>query len=344
MGLAIGTLLFQGFPSMAEDDEARIPTVFEIKNNDEIIRLEPLALVRLVYGWTPGAEKTEHELDIKQARVGLNAAYAKMVEGEVQIDGADPDILFAAWMRVRFADYLKLRAGLFKRPFYKLRMRSIADVEVIDRGTIDSDLKDGMDYTAQKTGAELEGTLAKKLKLKYRLGFFSDFAASRGYASSNDLVALLSMEPIHEVELGAAGEMKFLTNDNAFGDRTAAGDLFVGTHVRNWDAWLEGVVGQDPRYEGTPLFVGGIALVAYTIDVVDVRPLVGIRPVLRGEIMEPDTEVKDDLAWRVTAGMDFLFVYNLRIGLDAERIEYDRNNRDGAADDYKVLALVGWAL
>jgi hypothetical protein len=343
--ISVAILILQGIPARAQNsDDTGAAVDGETKPEEENLRIEPTAVVHLIYAWTPSADGSEHEMDLARARIGLSVRYKKWVKGEVELDGADPDILFSAWVRIRFAAALQLKGGLFKRPFFRLRLRSAAGLEVIDRGVLDRVLDNGMNYTAHKTGAQLEGTLVKKLKLKYRVGFFSDFAQMHGLVSSNDLAALLSIRPFRELELGAAGEMKFLSSELAFDKRAAAGDVFTGLHIGKFDALLEGVVGQDPRYESVPFFFGFVGLAAYTIDVCGVKPLTALRPVVMGEIVEPDTEIKDDLAWRAAAGLDFLFVYDFRLGVNFERIWYDRNNRDAAAEGNRILALMGWSL
>jgi len=311
---------------------------------DNELKLRPRSLMHLKYDWEPEKQGPEHSLDVTRARVGLEAEYGKWLDTEVTLDARSSDILLDAWGRINFLKQLRLTGGYFKRPFFKLRMRAAHGVQVIERGTLDNSLKDGMDYSSRKAGVQLDGRLHKDTKLRYFLGFFGDFEASRGIVSSNDLAAGLTLKPVDELRLGASTVFKFLSSDEAHTDWTAAYDVYLALDIDNWYMLLEGVAGEDPRYAGTPFFTGFLAMMSYTIDIYASEPLEGLRPVIKFELTEPDFDITDDLAMRATVGMDLLFVYDVRLGLNAERVDADRNNREGEEDGYILMALMGFRI
>lgn len=306
--------------------------------------IEPLALVHGRYEWEPEQGRQGQDYDLTRARIGLMASYGKRVDGKVELDARSSDILKSAWVRMRFMRELRLKAGLFKRSFFKLRMMDPHRMEVINRGSIDRSLKDGMDYSAHKAGVQLEGKLHKKSGLKYKVGFFPDFGLSRGLASADDLLAMVCAQPIKGFEIGAAYELKFLGDDEAHGDRVMGANLFFHVRMKGWSALLEGVIGQDPRYAQTPLFLGGLAMGSYTFSVGDETFLQGIRPAVKVETMDPDANIRDDLSVRGTLGLDLLFAHNVRISVNGERVYKGRNNREGEQDHYLLSALMGWEL
>ena len=346
--IAILAVFFCSSPLTADDKElqapAETPEPGAADDTEKPYEIKPEALVHIKYEWEPEEQEDGQDLDLSRARIGLRVSYEKFVQAKVEFDARADDILKNGWIKLRFLRELKLKAGFFKRPFLKIRMRSPHNIETINRGAIDRTLKYGMDYTSHKTGAALEGKVFKKAPLRYKVGVFPDFQASRGVVSSNDLVAMVSVRPVKKLEIGAAGEIKFLTSDEAHADMTVAANLFFDADIKHWHALVEGVVGQDPRFVGTPLFFGGIGMVSYTFDIMSAKPLVGIRPVIKGEVMEPDVEIVDDIALMGTAGVDLLLVYNVRFGIDAEYHYAQRNNRDGEENEFVLLALLGWEL
>lgn len=277
---------------------------------------------------------TPSDFFIRRARLIMDGSFGEFVSGRVQADFARGGSLQDAWIRLNFSDEFRVSFGQFKRAFDLFELSSSTDLSLIER-------------TGQVVGYDMctgVGRLCSYSRLTERLGFAGrdtgvkvDGASGQwsymatitngtgiGTADVNDAKSFsgrLSLEASEGVVVSVNAAAKDYLDPMAESAFAVAwgGDVQIGT-------WRDGLLVQAAVVSGDnwrsldPSDVAGGMLTAqvaasYYVPL-DGDRIIGIEPVGRISVADPDDTIDEDGGLLITPGLMLYFMGKNKIGFN----------------------------
>ena len=345
--LALVTTVMSLAPAPAEAGEVRVRG--KLQTRLELIDQSTLDRDRA--GWT-------HYLDIPRARLDVRWDPSNRLRLVLELDAADgfsaagnggnggfaiDQMLKDCYGEFRLGKKFFLRAGHFKKPFSRLRLRSPWDLLVPERGLLDQtfvgnlhlgdlagsgSLQHAGGYGDRDLGVMAGGRLKSLMDLRWSLGYFNalDFLSGRE-SGHRDVVARLEIRPIRWLSLALSASAKRFSVAASRQDFWVAmlgadAEISAGGFTLQLEAgygdnpvlYNRAPAGQADFHLGGGKFVGGHATVAYRIEI---GPDLWLTPAVMGEVLEPTTAVSGE-GYRLAAALNLDFAAGPRLVLYGE--------------------------
>ena len=293
-------------------------------------------------GMPIGSPERKGQLDLRQARVGVDARYKDILRARLTIDLADlletpkpGKVIRNAWANVRVHSLFQIRAGHFKRPYSRLELRGFSSIPFIGRGLFNGLAIEDLGWGDRAVGVSLWGELEPARRGLDRFRWFVSVTnnALSGAPHGVDVHARLVYDPTHWLSFGANGAFKniqdALANEelcratwkrgpdcrrNVF---AAGGD--VAFDPGNFYASVEVNLAQDWLYaDFSPWMLGALGYASYDIEV---GKKTRLQPVLFGEYVDSNMTYGESEAVRAGGAFNVLWTKHLRIIPQIEFVE-----------------------
>ena len=315
-------------PAAADDAQQYASPVQQEAQEDAFPKFEVGA--RLIAGaeWItthPSDEQEENDsrqpFFLKQARVKLRARLTDRIYMSFSADLEGKPPIRSAFLDAKFKRYLRLRVGRFKRPISRIELTSVGDLPFPDRGIFNASLIERAGWGDRALGLMVHGKV-KRPKLRYYLALMNaaptidvdDLQRLRGV----DLLARVEYRPLRSLSIGINGGHKTREarvdgpNLSMFG---VGGDVKLA--LGDFTAVVEVLAAQNPFPPAPPLVADRSpwALVTMGYATYDLRLSneATLQPVLATEWVDTDLDVSEDEALRMLAGVNLLWLEDLRI-------------------------------
>ena len=295
------------------------------------------------------ADNMNNTFSIRRAR--LTAKFKNLsgtMEAKVQYDLAEGGVkLKDGYVELKFDPKFNIKLGQYKKPFSLWELTSTTKTMVIERGnkvlgsgwkgTNGIIIKDGL-YAGRDIGLMIHGKLNK---LKYSAGVFN----GNGYHKKKDddngklIGGRLVFSAFKNLAVGASFSNRTISEYDNFIDTTKNGssasfqafevdmDYGIKHKVSKNGLWVQAefLTGANPNYSDEAKFMGLALLGSYNLRMAEGGTIYSIRPVLRFDYSQRNTEDDDTRSILLTPGVDIFFdEYNrLQINLDIIKPQMD---------------------
>jgi Phosphate-selective porin O and P len=290
--------------------------------------------------WTSSVDGANSNFFVRRARLRMDASFTDFVTGKVQVDFAfSRATLLDAYIRLNFSDAFRLSFGQLKRAFDLFELSSSTDLSLVERtGAIA-----GYDTCTGVGRICSYSRMSERLLLGNRdTGIRADGAFGRfSYIATITNGTLPTIPDIND-EKSFAGRVSFMATQDVQvsvdatakdyldpDDETAyafawGGDVQVG-HWRDGFLLQAGVIGgenweslDDVSRPGEFIagqFVAGQVAASWYIPLESDR-IIGLEPIARVSITDPDRTIDDDGGLLLTPGMMFYFLGKNKVGFN----------------------------
>lgn len=277
---------------------------------------------------------TASDFSIRRARLIVDGSFGEFVSGRVQADFARGGSLQDAWIRLNFSDGFRLSFGQFKRAFDLFELSSSTDLSLIER-------------TGQVVGYDMctgVGRLCSYSRLTEALGFAGRDTGVKVDGASGQLSYMATITngtgigtPDVNDRKSFSGRLSLTATDNVVVSVNAAakdyvdpmaesafalafgGDVQVGT-------WRDGLLVQAAVVSGEnwrSLDVNDVPGSVLTAQVaasyyvpLEGDRIIGIEPVGRISVADPDDGIDEDGGLLITPGLMLYFSGKNKIGFN----------------------------
>lgn len=271
---------------------------------------------------------------IRRARLIVDGSFGEFVSGRLQADFAGSGSLQDAWIRMNFSDEFRLSVGQLKRAFDLFELSSSTDLSLIERtGQVVgydicsgvgrlcsfSRLTEGLGFAGRDTGFKVDGSSGK-------LSYMGTVTNGTGVGNSdvNDAksfsgrLSLMTAENVVISVNAAAKDYVDPTDESAFA-MAFGGDVQVGT-------WRDGLLVQAAVVSGDNWrsldindmpgsFVTAQVAASYYVPL-DGDRIIGIEPIGRVSVANPDDSIDEDGGLLITPGLMLYFLGKNKIGFN----------------------------
>lgn len=303
------------------------------------------------------------DLSVPTARIGFD--YDAPVRGvtaqlELELTGR-PDVK-DAYIRYR-NDYIQLKAGQSKMPFSAIEMDSILTLPLAERGLVSDLMEDGLQVAGRRPGfvfalrgkgslphvsvGAFQGSELVEINEERELDLIE-----RVDTDAQSFVARVDVD-VWDVTIGAnyehrVGAPGILQRDYYWtaGIDAKLDTLFDAGGLR---IWLEGIAGasffehSDKLEDGDDAtFVVARGIAAYRFGGVEERKFY-VEPYAMVSVLEPDTDVVDDMVWEEAFGVNVGFWKAVWVGIEGQVRRAQRNFPEGyllGVDPDSTIGLV----
>ncbi len=313
------------------------PKKYEVEVNARVV-----AGARLVHeaaavdsdGAPVGLPVRKGSLDLRQARVGVDARYRDILRVRVSVDFADlldspkpGKVLRNAWANIRIHPLFQIKVGHFKRPFSRLEMRGFTSIPFIDRGLFNGLAIEGLGWGDRAVGMSLWGDFEAERPGLHELRWYVSVTnnALSGAAHGVDVHARLTYDPTKWFSIAANGAFKLIQDALADEDVcqstwkraascrrevfAAGGD--VAFDYKDFFASAELNLAQDWLYaDSSPWMLGALGYASYDIEV---GKRTRLQPVVFGEYIDSNLTYGESEAVRAGGAFNVLWTKRLRI-------------------------------
>lgn len=322
----------------AEDEKAaKTPKKYDVDVEARIIaggRLVHTEPARDAEGNAVGDPERKGSLDLRQARVGIDARYKDILRARITLDFADllgtpkaGDVLRNAFADIKIHDAFQLRVGHFKRPYSRLELRSTNARPFLGRGLYNGLVIEDLQWGDRAVGMAIRGKLEPGRAGLDRISWMVSVTnnALSGAPNGVDLHARLVYDPLPWLSIGANWAYKNvqdpLANEtqcrttwkrgpdcrrNVFGAggdvAFEAGGFYGSVEVNLAQDWLNA--------EGSPWMLGALAYASYEIAITEKTRL---QPVLFGEYIDSNMSYAESEALRGGGAFNVLWGKRLRV-------------------------------
>jgi hypothetical protein len=281
-----------------------------------------------------GVPERKGSLDLRQARVGVDARYKDILRARLTIDLADllespkPGMVVRnAWVNVRVHELFQIRGGNFKRPFSRLEMRGFSSIPFIGRGLFNGLAVEDLGWGDRAVGMMLWGDTEPARPGFDRLRWFVSVTnnALSGSPHGVDAHARLVYDPIEWFSIGVNGAFKNI--EDPLADETACRSTWkrgpdcrrnvfaaggdVAYNGEKFYASVEVNLAQDWLYaDFSPWMLGALGYASYDIEV---GKRTRLQPVLFGEYVDSNMTYGESEAIRAGGAFNVLWTKHLRI-------------------------------
>jgi hypothetical protein len=294
------------------------------------------------------------DLSLQSARFGLNyQSPLPFLSAQLELEIADNPRVKDAYLLVGKTFFVK--AGQFKVPSSAIELESPWTLPLARRGVVHDLMTDWLDIAGRRPGVAIGYHGKGGLKPRLTLGAFQgttlksvepgdrdvrliDHASleAQTYAARGELtLAPVTLGAWFEQRVGSTVAAEF-SHFSTFGLDAELQHRFAASALR---AWVDGSAGESlyvnddkPGSDPTPWFVSARALVGYRFGgLAQGDPY--IEPFGFFALLDPDTEVVSDFVTEAAVGVAGGFWDRLRITLQAEMINGQRNFPTGFLDN-----------
>jgi hypothetical protein len=296
-----------------------------------LVREEPVVDAQ---GTEVGQPVRRGALDLRQARVGVDARYRDVLRVRATLELSDlldkPQpgmVLRNAWANVRVHPGFQIRAGQFKRPYSRLELRGFSSIPFIGRGLFNRIAVEDLGWGDRALGVMLWGDIAPALlgldRLRWQLSVTNH--AVSGAPHGFDAHARLTYDPTHWLSFGTNVVYKSVQDPLADEDTCRATwkrgpECRIGVFAAGSDvafeieglyASVEVNLAQDWLYvDESPWMLGALGYASYDLKVGERTRL---QPVIFGEFVDSNMSYAESEAVRAGTGFNILWTKRLRI-------------------------------
>jgi hypothetical protein len=328
-------------PPAAEAEEVQDPDETASTGDEEepSFRWTRVRLNGRFVGWWRSVSQdgvSKSDADVDNARLTLHWRPARWLRGQVEYDVAMDRKLKDAFLTMR-TDLVSFRGGQFKPPFSVVAMDSRWDLPVAERGQLDFVLRDSLGVIGRRPGFQV-GYQPRGGDTRAFLGVFraSSVRGDRiGDGAFNDLaddwVPKLTGRVQHErrrLRLGLSGDYRPaepLPGEGYQRFWTVGADVAWRQRQKQggWRLWGEGFVGsswQDSNpFDGVnATFVAGQVIGAWRYGGRKDHAFY-LEPYTLLSVLDPDTNVREDLLWEAAGGVNVGRWDQVRITVEVQR-------------------------
>ena len=274
----------------------------------------------------------ESQFDIRQARFKLRWQPEKRLTAVIQLAGfQDNDfgvsLLRDAYIHVSPLQYLEIRAGLFKKPFSRLQLRSFGKLRVLNRGELNDLVVEDLRYGERDLGLQFSGRILPDIKLDYEVGVFNGSGpdvSERG--NSKDVAARIQVRPADWISVGTNASFKFFDDEESDEDFAWAAGVDSVFKIAEFRAHVEGIAASDYNFENRqyvvtdtqPLIFGLVTILSYKHRISGGSTGLALEPVFKFELLDPNHKVSDDQVFTYDAGFNSYIGKYLRLMIHGE--------------------------
>ena len=277
-------------------------------------------------------QDVENQFSIRQARFKFRWRPEKWLTAAFQLAGfQDNDfgvsLLRDAYIHVSPLRYLEIRAGLFKKPFSRLQLRSFGKLRVLNRGEVNDLIVEDLRYGERDLGIQFSGRILPSVKLDYEVGVFNGSGPDISeQGNSKDVVARIATSPTKWFSLGTNASFKFFDDsesDETFAWAAGADAVFK---VAGFRAHLEGLAASDYSYKNRqdvvtqtqPTIFGIVGILSYKHKAGIGAFGLALEPVFKVEMLDPNNKITDDQVLTYDAGFNTYIGKYLRLMIHGE--------------------------
>lgn len=297
------------------------------------------------------ADEMNNSFYIRRAR--LTAEYKNLsgtMESKVEYHlGEGGEKLQDSYVDLKLDPRFNFKLGQYKKPFSLWELTSTTKTMVIERGNklIGSSWKSGNQiitedglYAGRDIGLMLHG---KAEKVEYYLGIFN----GNGYhkKQDNDNGKLIGGRVVYiarkDLAVGASFSNRTISKYDKFVDTTQNGnsagfqafevdlDYGIKHDVSKIGPWVQAefLSGDNPHYSDKAKFMGFALLESYNVKVAEGGKLYSIRPAVRLDYAQRDTDDGDTKNILLTPGVDLFFDKDNRLQIN---VDVNMPQKDGA--------------
>ncbi len=318
-----------------------LPGISSAKDKDtdagiwDTIRLRGRAIFRYELREREKFDGFSDEFELDRARFDLRFKPTDDLRLMLELELTSGVELKDAYARYDLHRAFRVQLGHFKKPFSALRMSSRWDLLVPRRGLIDDHVIGGSDFGGfggRDAGLQVFGRLGKRKKVRfsYALGLFDGWELSEAFfrdpgdpnednTSHRDYVGRLQVDLLKMLTVGVSYNHKVARVAYAPGVEQVRSFNAISADVAFVLAGLtlqvEGLWGTNPNAAAGHAMMGGHAILAYRIPILDHFVLT---PAFMGEVLDPDDEVEGKHAVRLVGALNFDIGKYTRVVLSAE--------------------------
>jgi hypothetical protein len=285
-------------------------------------------------GAVVGTPVRKGSLNLRQARIGVDARYKDLLRARLSIDLADlldkpkpGKVLRNAWAEVRVHSAFRIRVGHFKRPFSRLEMRGFSSIPFIGRGLFNGLVTEDLGWGDRAVGAMLWGKFDPERRGLHQLNWYVSVSnnALSGAPHGVDVHARLVYDPLAWLSIGVNGAYENIEDALADEDTcrstwtrgpdcrrnvfAAGGD--VAFEAGGFYGSIEANLAQDWLYvDRSPWMLGALGYAAYEFPV---SKNTRLQPVLFGEYIDANLSYAESEAVRAGGSFNVLWTEHLRI-------------------------------
>jgi hypothetical protein len=304
------------------------------------------------------ADDMNNTFYVRRAR--LAATYknsAGTLEGKVQYDlGEGGAKLKDGYIDIKPDPRFNVKLGQYKKPFSLWELTSTTKTMVIERGNkiIGSEwkssnqiiTKDGL-YAGRDIGAMVHG---KAEKVKYYVGVFNGNGDNKKSDSDNGKLfgGRVVVNAAEDLDVGASVSNRTVSDYESFVDTADSGsanfqafeadaEFGIKNDVSKTGPWIQAefVYGSNPHISDEAKFMAFVFVGSYNVKQPEGRKMYSVRPAVRFDFAQRDTDDDDTRNILLTPGVDIFFDKYNRLQIN---IDINLPQKDGA--DTEVGARV----
>jgi len=319
--------------------------------------------------------KPGNELLMNMVRLRIKYRASEMVEAALEADvaealdgGADGagSLLRDAYVRLEPHKLLRFQAGQFKKPFSRLELRSKGKLETIERGVTNEYVIEDLLYGERDIGVMLDGRIGSRKKgIGYYLGVFNGAgknADEEDADGSKDFVARVVVEPNKRLSIGLNGSLKTFDPTDEIqkaetawmsgadfrfkmgGFRLVGEGLYGENHEPCSIAGLPNKCRVDKVYLDPPMVWSALLLATYKVPICGGVPGLILEPVLKAEVLDPDSEVDGGRIYGVTPGVNLHIGEFTRLMIDGDLVFTDSDTHEDWTEAKRLMVQLAFDL
>jgi len=317
-------------------------------------------------------DKPANEFLVDMARVTFEWRQFKLIRTKVQADldqlfgqGDAKSLLRDAWVQVAPLKWLKIRLGQLKRPFSRLERRSRGRLETVGRGLSNELIVEDLGFGDRDLGFQLGGRIGKRSRgMEYAVGVFNGpgkNAEEFDLDGSKDIVVRVEGTPVKWLSMGLNGSFKFF--DVASVDYYPEHAWMFGTDLRvkfrGFRLLAEGLFGRNHdrclyadnptdcrvlnKNPDIPYAWSAVLMAAYKFNLYRKWKL-KLQPVLKGEVLVPDSTVDDGQVWSFSIGTNLFITRYARLMVHGEFVFPGSGGPEKFASENRMLVQLAFDL
>lgn len=281
-----------------------------------------------------GRSEGTGSIQLRQARVGVDARYRDILRARVSVDFADlldspkpGKVLRNAWANVAIRPAFQIKVGHFKRPYSRLELSGFSSIPFIGRGLYNDQAVEDLGWGGRAVGVSLWGKVETTRPGLHSLRWHVSASNNvvDGAPHGVDAHARLTYDPTPWLSLGINGTFKYV--QDALADEAVCRETFkraaacrrnvfagggdVAVEVKGFAMSVETNLAQDWLYaETSPWMLGALGYASYDIKVGEKTRL---QPVVFGEYIDSNLSYAQSEAVRAGGAFNVLWTKRLRI-------------------------------
>jgi hypothetical protein len=310
---------------------------------DKRPKLSVHGLVHALFTAADRIDTPTYAFSINRARVALRWNQSRLIDGQLEFELAEEEAagstisgwapLRDAFVRVSPDRALRVRMGQFKKPFGRLRLASVRELQLVRRGIVDDWIVETLGYGDRDLGLQVEGRLGRTPEFGYALGVFNGSGLNQKDTDLNgakDFVGRVEFAPVRWLSIGLDGSYKrfdlnthpgYPTNHGVMGGADFAIQT-AGLYVLG-----EGMYGDNYlSLYGYPSW-SLLLMAAYKIPLTSWWGL-ALEPVVKGELLKVEAELVRSHFVSGTLGANLHIGKYLRLMFQDEAVWSTENSPD----------------